>query len=49
MHDHDAKEDRIEPRERGIEPGDEAPAKRKVEIGGIVDLARVLEPAIAEQ
>lgn len=46
MHNHKREEYGIEPWERAVESSDQTPAESKVEIGSVVDLAGVLEPAV---
>ena len=49
VHNHESKEDRVEPRERRVEASDHTPAESKVHVASVVDLASVLVPAIAEE
>ena len=49
MHDHDAEEYRVEPRERALKAGYETPSEREIEVRSVVNLARVLIPAITQQ
>lgn len=48
MDDHAGEEDGVEPRERAIEAGDQAPGNGEVGITGVVDLASVAVPSIDE-
>jgi len=47
--DHTGEEDRVEPREWAVETSDQTPGKRKVQVGGVLNLAGVLVPAVAEK
>lgn len=38
MDDHDGEKEGVEPWERAIEAGDQAPGKREVEVASVVDL-----------
>lgn len=49
MHNHDAEEDRVEPREGRVEASDQTPAESKVHVASVVNLASVLIPTIAEK
>jgi hypothetical protein len=49
MHNHETKENRVEPRERRVEAGDHTPTESKVHVASVMDLASVLVPTIAEE
>lgn len=49
MHNHETKEDRVEPREGRVEAGDHTPAESKVHVASVVDLASILVPTITEE
>jgi len=48
MNDHAAKEERIKPRKRRVETGDQAPCQGKVEITCIMNLPSFSVPAISQ-
>lgn len=41
MADHTCEEERVEPRERAVEASNESPVQGKVQVAGVVDLARL--------
>ena len=49
MDDHTAEKHWVKPREGAVKAGDQGPSKRKVQVGGVLDLASVLVPAIAKK